>query len=140
MKQSKNGILIVGLEDFVDHYRRALTLVEGTETEYSNIVYQNLRRIKQGPFMFLNVLTGSYFRKGLDELEWDAGGLVHEAKHIADFWENPLAFLTRSTRETERRALEVQDRFQRSIGYKGVDIERLLATEWWKKTLFERRY
>jgi len=140
MEYVEKGIKIIGQKEFIDHYRKAVSLVESLGEEYSNLLHRNIRRIRQAPFMFLNLLTGTYMRKEIDSLEWDASGLVHEAQHVNDFWSNPLSLIYRSTRKTEKHALETQNRFLKKIGHRGIDIEAYLKTEYWKTPLFERKY
>jgi hypothetical protein len=87
-----------------------------------------------------DVFTGTYLRAKLFDTETDARGLVHESQHRQDFKDNPLKFYFTPEREIEKNALEAENRFLRKIGSKEINIEEMLATEWWKVPILERDY
>ena len=135
MKQkshTEKGILITGPNDFIEYHIFAINIVDNQGSPFSDLVLDRryIRRIKHGRDVGIYLLTGVYISWNYNQEFWtprfEAGCLVHEAKHMADFRERPIRTLL-LTRKPEQAAYELQNSFYEKIGHPRINIESMLA-------------
>lgn len=130
------GILITGTPAFIERVRAALALIESADSRSWYFTRKHVRRITLNGHAGMDV-GGGRITAGYEPDEEPgafAGRIVHEMWH---------AELASSRTESAGQAEEAfclarQNEFLVRAGLPGIDVERALASRYWKKDYWSR--
>jgi len=130
------GIKVTGTGAYIERIRRALDLIEEKDPRNWYFVRKHIRRITLSGHPGMDV-GGGRLTTGSEEgipAAVTAGGIVHEAWHRELFfsgspWEG---------REAERFCLGKQNEALERLGGTPLDLDKVLASEYWKVDYWSR--
>ncbi|MFH0752106.1 MAG: hypothetical protein V1914_00750 [archaeon] len=129
------NIVISGKKSFVSDITSALNLLLEKDPKNWEFVQKNLTEILESEHSGVTCEEGIFkFKNKPYNSKWIASVLIHESWHIEYF----LTGEPYDGEEAERRCMEKQNEFLALVGYKKINIEKLLKTKYWEVDYEER--